>query len=497
MANVSKSKRGASVLILLSGLAFSQAAAKQATLPDPGTVFSARDLASDVALMRRALEEGHAALGRHLTRAQAEERLDRLARCADEPAAAARFWRCAAAALAGLRDGHVALLPSPSLYAAYFSDPGRMLPLTVRILDGRVFVIGPRSGSPVPPGSEIVAVDGVPAPDLISRLAAYVPADAHVVSRRTRVLERDFSLLLALDSDLAGAHSIDFRAEPGAPAASAVVPTVAYRALRASGAVGIPEGRDAGAGGLDLKPGSRTAILRVATFSADRKHDVPGFLAGAFRRIREAKTEDLIVDLRGNGGGRDSLGARLYSHISRAPFAYVRSRRINKPSFDFVRGTPERWLNLQIRKAGTRPLPDSGFALDGDLDAIQQPAREPYAGRVCLLVHGLTFSTASEVASIAKHHRRAILVGEETGSAYVGDSGATVSLQLPATGLLFNLPVVLYELAVEEVEPPGRGVMPDNEVRPTLSDLVAGRDAVLEAALAIIARQRAGARANQ
>jgi C-terminal processing protease CtpA/Prc len=57
---------------------------------------------------------------------------------------------------------------------------------------------------------------------------------------------------------------------------------------------------------------------------------------------------------------------------------------------------------------------------------------------------------------------------------------------LPRTGIQVRVPLVLYTLAVDG-SPQDRGIVPDIPVVPTIEDLLARRDVVMERALRFLA----------
>ena len=54
--------------------------------------------------------------------------------------------------------------------------------------------------------------------------------------------------------------------------------------------------------------------------------------------------------------------------------------------------------------------------------------------------------------------------------------------------VLIRVPLVLYTMAVDNY-PKDRGIMPDFPVTPTIEDLLAGRDPVIEKALAYLEKK--------
>lgn len=156
---------------------------------------------------------------------------------------------------------------------------------------------------------------------------------------------------------------------------------------------------------------------------------------------------------------------------------------MNARSFSFVKDTDDWWLNLASIFVGKRQRSDGKWVLDQELDREQQPQERPLAGRVVLLIDASAFSTSSEFASIFKSSRRGLIVGEESGNAFQGDSGAPVSLVLPNSGITADIPLVEYRLAVQPLQPLDRGVLPDCAFDRQWEETFTGNDSMLPEAL--------------
>ncbi|MEY2880502.1 MAG: hypothetical protein RLZZ15_2882 [Verrucomicrobiota bacterium] len=181
--------------------------------------------------------------------------------------------------------------------------------------------------------------------------------------------------------------------------------------------------------------------LRFDEFdTADRR-----WLSAQLKAHRDAP--GVVVDLRQNPGGETlSLGIAVGEFFDRAVDCGVFISR------DGSRGGKSSWQLGSAR----------------------------YAGRVVILVDGRTASAGEIFAATLQDHGRAKVVGRKTAGAVL----ASWFYVLPDGGEL--------QLSREDyVAPKGRrlegdGVEPDVKVTRTLADLRAGRDADLEAALAIL-----------
>jgi C-terminal processing protease CtpA/Prc len=179
----------------------------------------------------------------------------------------------------------------------------------------------------------------------------------------------------------------------------------------------------------------------------------------AFETIRN--TPGLILDMRGYPiGGAFGLVARL-------------ARRESPPAF----------LGGSIRYDGTTAT----FSLDESLVTEDVPG-PGYAGRVVLLADGSTQSAAEHVCALIKSSLETTVIGSPTS----GANGGVTRTILPG-GIVVNFTGQSMRhkdgTRLQRV-----GIVPDVEVRPTLAGVRAGRDEVLERAVAFLERATSVAR---
>jgi C-terminal processing protease CtpA/Prc len=203
-----------------------------------------------------------------------------------------------------------------------------------------------------------------------------------------------------------------------------------------------------------------------------------------FKTLHDKGTKALIIDLRGNGGGEDEYGALLVSELTDKPFRYFDHINIKtfKPSFDehldghFEAGAVERFSKETVAN------PTGGYRLTSAMvDGLneQQPAEQPFMGKVIILTEGGSFSCSGDVCAILHHLHRATFVGEETGGGYWGNnSGRMPTMTLPNSNQKFRFAFFGYWNAVEGDDAfRRRGTIPDVQVELKTADLLRGVDA--------------------
>jgi C-terminal processing protease CtpA/Prc len=231
-------------------------------------------------------------------------------------------------------------------------------------------------------------------------------------------------------------------------------------------------------------------ILTVRTFGgrtiSSAGIEYPQFLANSFRELSESNTQNLIIDVRNNGGGSDEYGKLLAAYLLDKTFDYYRYLEVNSDSFAFLEFS--RMSNNDIPRSRLRANDRGKFDLLGHPNlGPQQPLEPKFSGNVFILINGGSFSATGEFTSVVHHHGRATFVGEECGAGYYGNtSGMMVGVTLPNSGISVRVPLVRYTMAVSGYEPLDRGLIPEHQVEPTIEDLLAGRDTVLEYVLQLI-----------
>ena len=318
--------------------------------------------------------------------------------------------------VAALHNGHT----------QFFDDQADGRPLKFRLLevDHEWVVIGSQQRA-LPRGTVVRTINGRAVEDVVTELSRYVAASN---DRSARANVFNYSMLFPERISLGLRDGTTVVVDRSVPADAPIAP------LRAS------EGR--------WVEQSRIAYIRVPSFGS------PVFEQSAVDFVRQfAASPNLIVDVRGNGGGTTPL--QLIAAL------------LNRPRRSWQESMPQITI---FQPQGFPPL-----RISRDF-SLQPPSADAYAGRVFLLVDRFCQSACEDFVMPFKDTRRAVVVGETTqgssGNPYRASLGLGMNVRIGA--MRYRFP----DGAAFE----GVGIAPDLNVEPSLSDIVAGRDAVLEKA---------------
>ena len=351
------------------------------------------------------------------------------------------FWDVLDRMTGELHDAHTRV-ESPRRVALRKSDETVTLGFFFEPVEGKLAVATVNAESDawwagVRPGMILVAIDGEPAGVVYARLRAGVRRDS--TDRATH--------LQAVRKLVAGATgtkvSFEFERADGTR-----LDTVLTRRKLSVRSTEMHRVLPSGYGYIRFSRWSLTLAARAAA-AVEELHDTPG----------------LVIDLRNNPGGAvpavNMMLARFFTQRTELGHTTTRS------------GAPVAllWGAVQIIELNRE--------VSGDPHAYQKP--------VAILVNGQSASGSELFAGSMQAVGRAKVVGEPSCGCLLGFLGYA---RVPGGADLAYSEVGFVLSNGKRVE--GEGVIPDDPVPPTLSDLRLGRDRALEEAQALLGRMAAG-----
>jgi hypothetical protein len=460
------------------------------TTYNPNILYQSKQLHADLAFLKSVLEEAHPSLYRYTPKDTLDARFAEADQQLNQPLNDTQFWKIVEPVVANVRSAHTGVY-FPATYMLWRIRHGLRIPLDVYVLNGRLYAAGfPKETKKLFKGARITAIDGTPGTVIVASLRQYVTPEGYSEQFVNFNVENSFGDLYNqvfgykknydvafIDSSGSVQHVVleafesIFGREPSPVALNAILKEKKHSQL------------EKGIGVSYFKDVPNTIYLKVSNFWYLK--DYQKFDAGFFKKLQNEKIKNLVIDLRGDGGGYLNIGIDMMRYLVRG---YVVPSNIitavaNEYSFDKYIVYPG---SDTLRKSVLIRLGNRKYAAVNDYQYNYLSADDVFTGKVYLLIDGGTFSAASVFAANLKAQRDVTILGDETGGGEAGNDGRGFSwVKFPNTRLELRLPQYWMQTTTHNKNT-GHGVIPDIMIVPTIEDRVAGRDVVLDKTLHLI-----------
>lgn len=176
----------------------------------------------------------------------------------------------------------------------------------------------------------------------------------------------------------------------------------------------------------------------------------------AFEEIATASA--LILDVRKNSGGNSGIGWGILAYLTDKPFLGLGSNSRAYNAYDRAQGRIRYWTPPKLSQI------------------IHPHGQKLFTGPVAVLTGAFTGSAAEDFCLAFDQMQRGVIIGEPTA----GTTGQPLCIQLPGGGRARICTLRCYYPDGREFV--GKGIQPQLLIRPSVADLRAGRDPVLEEA---------------
>ncbi len=232
---------------------------------------------------------------------------------------------------------------------------------------------------------------------------------------------------------------------------------------------------------------STISILKIRDFT-DGKIKVYDSI---FSTIKKHNVQNLIIDLRGNPGGRLNEIHKLAQYLNDTTFVFTQPATITKRTtyFNLLKGKspvttffsiPFVTIYSTIRglKASRNDLGELKVPIKSS--RITKPKSLNYKNNLYVITDGMTFSAAAIISSHLKGRNRALFVGDETGGTFNGTvAGVMPIVKLPHSKLKLRVGLMTIK-PEQQTQKEGYGVLPDVYIKPTEEDFLSEKDVELE-----------------
>jgi hypothetical protein len=234
-----------------------------------------------------------------------------------------------------------------------------------------------------------------------------------------------------------------------------------------------------------LSEDGETGILDINKFSSFKftNGNYYKFIRNVFDTLQRTNTQQLIIDIRDNGGGSSSRISALYRYLSDREFQFSSATISTGPA----RALPgEKGKTARRRAAGA--VTKNERRIQKALTRKIKPMKEKllFSGRVAVLVNELSFSASGIFARYVQGSGRGKLVGMPLGASAGITYGAKSDGKHTYVGPEDNFEIKVNTIGLIPEFPVPGNVTPDVIVPLTVAALRAGQDEQLERALEVV-----------
>jgi hypothetical protein len=313
-----------------------------------------------------------------------------------------------------------------------------LLPLDLFFQNNKGYVIeNYSSNNGLRAGTEILSINGQDIPSVLNQIKKLISTDGNNISAKREVLNQFFNQLLASYSCFPRKYEIGFRLSENESIQKMNISSI--RAQSYFDAQSKPDSLLQ----FEIDSLKRTAIITIKSFGFyDKLEEFKAFVDSTFSQIEHAKIDNIILDLRNNGGGDPICASYLMTYLVNKPVTYF-----SEP------------YQTYTELAKPQPLPINHFT-----------------GKLYTLINGICFSTTGHLCALLKYHKVGEFIGTETGGTYTCNDDSQ-TFRLINTGILVRVARSTFTVAVEKI-PRFKGIIPDYIIEPSLQDILTGKDCI-------------------
>lgn len=443
---------------------------------------------ADLEKFKTALIKVHPGTYTHQSPEEFEELIENLKFETSKPLEAKAFYRIVLRLIAGIHDGHTQAYTFGKLGNVINNQ--KRLPFKVYIRDERIFILKDMSSQKIPEGSEVIAIDGNLSNGILQEVLKHYSSDGkrhngmyHWLGNPYRPFYRIYPEIYVARPSYDVAYR-DYNTRKIVLAKVDAIPKDMYEKIDS---VKYGHAKTAEENLMfDINKQKGYAYMKIGLFIKDGFDDpeniYPDFYKKCFKEISHGKIQNLIIDLRNNGGGKASNAAYLLQYFIDKPVKPAKEIITLGNDAHFLETTGDtlnldNYFGLMQKNDGTFRVTKSEVLRDL---MVYDPIKEyNYTGKLFVLINGGTTSAAGIAAGLLREYTNAVFIGEETyGYAGISNGVRQISIMGDHTETAIYLPLLHAEYAMD-AHVQKRSVVPNYQVSNSVQDILNNTDAVL------------------
>ena len=325
---------------------------------------------------------------------------------------------------------------------------------------------------------QVDSINGIGSQEIINSMSVHYPQDGYQKTLAYKILNEHGAYFLRRHFYDVNSLRIKGRTEEGGTIALNIEAVQSYdnKSFRYYQPEGRPIVKEKDVALFDL--GSESAYLKLETVMYENYQMIHKTI---FEYLASTNKKNLIIDLRGNGGGSQIVYLDFLTHLSSDS---LRIEMVKREEFGLKYFNKKRQKDKPSKKIykrcerienGTQyfinPIPPKTTIFNGDL---------------YVMMDGGTASGASQLASFLKNRINATCIGQETGGGETGNNGHGYDqLELPNSKITIRWP--RYNVKLDLPIPINhRGVKPNFEIKYDAKSYLSNRDLEMEKVFQLI-----------
>lgn len=453
--------------------------------------YSANELKEDFILLKNILEANHPSLYWYTPKDSIDWYFNTAINSITDSLTELQFRNKVAWAVSKIRCGHTSVRFSKKYLAAENAARNPIFPLTIKVWDDSLVVLSSayRTDTIFTRGTIITAINGRKPKEILDSLFQLVNTDGFANNFKNQLISFNFGLhyknAFGLDSQQLIRYLDSNKVERETIIKNYDIKSDTLR-MRQLIAASFPqpskrqikEARLLGRRSMTIDTPLNTAYIRLATFSGGK---LRRFYRKSFRTIKKQGINNIVFDLRENGGGNIMSATKLIQYLSDHKFKVADtvaavSRKLKYGNHIYP------WFIYRLSMLFTSRKKSDGRYHFGYFERhwFKPKKKNHFDANVYLIQGGYSFSATTLFINAIKDQKNVITIGEETGGGSYGNTAVHMpQIILPTTGLRIVLP--LYRLVMDASAPKtGKGITPEILVNPNSSYIRKGIDPKIE-----------------